>query len=110
MAVVLDINTMQTKSGVILLSDFASIPTILVSTDQDTEEGRYCPKCNSDWRSTQIPPTDVAAGYYGHEDPCQKMREWDDGFDASTPCTCPPRYFSCLVGIEIPGKSEHDIS
>ena len=78
--------------------------TTLPSTDQDTEEGRWCPKCGADWRASQIPPESVAKGYYGHDEPCQKKREWDDDWDESVHCTCPPRFFSHLIGVEIRGK------
>ena len=78
--------------------------TMLLSTNQDTEDGRYCPKCGADWRAGQIPTESVAKGYYGHEAPCEKKNEWDDGWNPETPCTCPPRYFSHLIGIEIRGK------
>ena len=78
--------------------------TMLVSIDQDTEEGRYCPKCGTDWRADQIPVESVEKGWYGHDAPCQKLREWDDGYDETTPCTCPLKYYSNLIGIEIRGK------
>ena len=78
--------------------------TKLVSTDQNTEEGRCCPNCRTDWRASQIPVELVENGYYGHHAPCKKKREWDDDWNPDTPCTCPPRYYSNLIGIEIPGK------
>ena len=59
--------------------------TVLRSTEVDTEEGRYCPKCKSDWRSGRIPPEYVAKGYYG--EPTEE-----------------PRYFSRLIGVELPEK------
>lgn len=55
--------------------------TTLVSTDQNTEEGRYCPKCSGDWRATRIPQESIDRGFYG-------------------PPTTEPRYFSHLIGIE----------
>lgn len=76
--------------------------TKLVSIDQDTEEGRYCPKCNAEWRASQIPVESVEKGYYGHREPCEKKREWDNDWNSETPCTCPPRYYSHLVGVEFP--------
>lgn len=77
--------------------------TKLLSSDQRTEDSRYCPKCHADWRGTQIPVESVAKGYYGHHAPCEKKREWDDDWNPETLCTCPPQYFSHLVGVEILG-------
>lgn len=73
--------------------------TRLLSTDQDSETGRYCPSCNADWRAGEIPRDAVEKGYYGHRAPCEKRREWDDDWDPSVPCTCPPRHYSHLVGV-----------
>lgn len=75
--------------------------TILTSTEVGTDEGRYCPKCNGDWRSTEISRDALFKGYYGHEPPCTKKRSWDDGYDENAPCDCPPRYYSHLVGVEL---------
>lgn len=74
----------------------------LGSINQDTEEGRHCPKCGADWRATEIPREYVEKGHYGHDAPCQKLREWDEGFDENTPCTCPPKFYSRLIGIDRP--------
>ena len=76
--------------------------TKLGSRDQDTEEGRHCPKCGFDWRATEIPREYVEKGHYGHSAPCQKKREWDADWNPDEPCACPPRYYSHLVGIEYP--------
>ena len=88
----------------ILQEEEVMSPTTLVSIDQGTEEGRYCPRCGTDWRGAQIPVESVDKGYYGHVVPCQKKRVWDDDWDPTTPCTCPPRYYSHLIGVEIRGK------
>lgn len=77
--------------------------TKLVSTDVDTEDGRYCPKCGADWRASQIPIGSVQRGSYGHKEPCQKKRKWDDDYNEATSCTCPPRFYSHLIGIETAG-------
>ena len=61
-----------------------------------------CPECHSDWRSSEIPRDSLAKGYYGHKAPCQKLREWDEGYDENVPCTCPVRWYSRLIGIELP--------
>lgn len=53
-----------------------------------------------DWRGKQIDPAHVASGYYGHRPPCKKLRTWDEGYDAATPCACGDRYYSQLIGIE----------
>ena len=72
--------------------------TKLLSCDQNVEEGRYCPACNADWRASEIPRESLDKGYYGHVAPCEKKCMWDDDYDEASPCTCPPRYFSDLVG------------
>ena len=59
-----------------------------------------CPECHGDWRGEQIDPADLAKGYYGHQAPCLTKRTWDDDYDAAALCTCPPRYYSHLVGVE----------
>lgn len=75
----------------------------LVSHNQDTEDGRYCPKCGADWRASEIPHASVAQGIYGpHQPPCEKKDPWDDGYDESCPCSCPARYYSRLIGLETP--------
>ncbi len=78
----------------------------MITADVGTRlaDSRYCPKCDADWRSSEIPRESLAKGYYGHESPCERKRAWDADYSESTPCTCPPRFFSRLVGIEIPGK------
>lgn len=59
-----------------------------------------CPECGADWRSAEIPRESLTKGYYGHNAPCHKKREWDYDFDPTVPCDCPVRYFSRLIGIE----------
>lgn len=78
--------------------------TVLISTDQDTEEGRFCPQCGTDWRADPIPLEYVTRGDYGHDAPCQKLQVWDDDYDEKTLCTCPPKHYSKLIGIDIPQK------
>ena len=65
-----------------------------------TKERRYCPNCGADWRAQQIPEESVRKGYYGHREPCQAKHEWDDHFDPNVSCTCPPRFYTRLAGVE----------
>lgn len=79
-------------------------PTILLKLDVGSEDARYCPKCHADWRGSEIPIEFVRRGHYGHRPPCERQMPWQlvDGA-TNAPCTCPPRYFSHLIGIETPG-------
>ncbi len=61
-----------------------------------------CPNCHADWKGAQLDPGAVFKGYYGHREPCQRKRKWDEGYDELTPCSCGPRFSSRLVGIELP--------
>lgn len=70
----------------------------------DPSEDGNCPQCGSSWRGGQIPSESVSKGYYGHHNPCKKLREWDKGYDELTQCTCPVRHYSRLIGIEVPSK------
>ena len=78
--------------------------TVLRHDDVGSGEGRYCPKCHADWRDQEIPRDSVRRGYYGHRPPCERQMPWQLVHGATNaPCTCPPRYFSKLIGIETPG-------
>jgi len=64
---------------------------------------RFCPKCGTDWRGSEIPRSSVERGVYGHRAPCGRKQVWDLGMDeVNAPCTCPPRYFSHLIAVELP--------
>jgi hypothetical protein len=70
-------------------------------------DGRYCPECGANWQGGQIPVEYVAKGYYGHREPCQALQSWHDDYDQLVPCTCEPRYYSKLIGIELPYDDPH---
>ena len=59
-----------------------------------------CPECGADWRSSPIPVEYVLADHYGHVVPC--TRKFMYPVKDTTPCTCPPRYYSRLIGIQLP--------
>ena len=63
-------------------------------------ETRFCPECGADWRASQIPVAYVLSDHYGHEPPCK--REFKYPVPDTEPCTCGPRYYSNLIGIELP--------
>ena len=65
-----------------------------------TIDTRICPECEVDWRADQIPVEYVVKDYYGHEPPCKRKFKYPE--PDTEPCTCVPRYYSNLVGIELP--------
>ena len=79
--------------------------TKLICTDQDREAGRWCPSCNADWRASQISDEYIKADHYGHDAPCRREGHWDAdrNWTWENDCTCPPRFYSRLIGIDLPG-------
>jgi ribosomal protein L37AE/L43A len=63
---------------------------------------RTCPECGSDWRAGQIRP-ESAVKRYGHDAPCRAKEPWQLGRgEFSLLCTCPPRYYTRLIDVEVP--------
>ena len=67
-----------------------------------TPDDANCPECGADWNASEIPRVYLAKGHYGHQPPCTKLREWDEGYDPLALCECPVRYYSRLIGVELP--------
>ena len=91
--------------GLRVLSHDATVWKVVYVIDPDADR---CPECGVSWQGQRIDTDYVVQGLYGHNAPCQRKQSWDKDFDDLVPCTCGPRYYHRLIGIELsPDHPDH---